>query len=183
MRTLLVIALMGLALAACRSETAVKDQTAALTLSAKHINQRVMQMRRFDTRDERMLLSACSGVLQDLGFSIDESSVPTGLLVASKDRDAIEEDQVAGQVFFAALIIAMGGQADPVWDRNQKIRVSVTVKPTLDNSATIARATFQRVVWNTKNQVSKAETINDAVIYQTFFDKLSQSVFLEANQI
>ncbi len=130
-----------------------------------------------------MILSACSGVLQDLGFTLEESSVATGLLVASKNRDAMEAEQVAGQIFVAALITAMGGTADPVWDRDQKIRISIITQPALDGAGVVVRVTFQRVVWNTKNQVSKVETIGDPGIYQQFFDKLSQSVFLEAHQI
>jgi len=129
-----------------------------------------------------MLLSASAAVLQDLGFTIDESSAKTGLIVASKDRSAIEAGQVAGQIFMAALITALGGHADPTWDRDQKIRISVVTRP-LTSGWTLVRVTFQRIVRNTKNQLTKAETINDPIIYQQFFDKLKQSVFLEAHQI
>lgn len=169
--------------ASCEPPNTVNQQEAALTLKAESLAQRQLEMRRFDTHDERMILAACSGVLQDLGFTLDESSVATGLLVASKNREAIEAGQVAGQLFMAALITAMGGYADPVWDRDQKIRISIVTKPALDRNGIVVRATFQRVVWNTKNQVSKVETISDPVIYQQFFDRLSQSVFLEAHQI
>ena len=170
-----------LLLAACQTAT-VEQQTAALTLSNENLAQRQAQSRRFDTGDERLILSAAAGVLQDLGFSIVESSAGTGLLVASKNRDAVEADQVAGQLVLAALITALGGRADPVWERDQKIRISLVTKP-LSAESVIVRVTFQRIVWNTKNQISRAETIDDPVIYQEFFDKLSQSLFLEAHDI
>jgi hypothetical protein len=45
------------------------------------------------------------------------------------------------------------------------------------------RVTFQRVVWDNHRNVSRIETINEPKIYQEFFDKLAQSLFLEAHQI
>lgn len=170
-------------LAGCQQTSGTQQQTAALTLAAESLGQRQMQTRRFDTTDERNILAACAGVLQDLGFTTEETNLKAGLIVASKDRDAVESGQVAGQVFFALLVAAMGGRADPVWDANQKIRISIVTRPTGDRSGIIVRATFQRVIWNTKNQVSRVETIDKPEIHQQFFEKLSQSVFLEAHQI
>lgn len=170
-------------LAACQQTNGVKDQTAALTLAPESLGQRQVQTRRFDTADERAILAATAGVLQDLGFTTEETKASAGLIIGSKDRDAVEAGQVAGQVFFTLLVAAMGGRADPVWDANQKIRLSVITKPATDRTGIIVRAMFQRVIWNTKNQVSRVETITTPEIYQQFFDRLSQSVFLEAHQI
>jgi hypothetical protein len=47
----------------------------------------------------------------------------------------------------------------------------------------LLRVTFQRVVWNQNKKVSKIEAINDLETYKGFFDKLSKSVFLEAQNI
>lgn len=180
MRHAFLIAL--LLLASCQNTNSVQQHTAALTLSPDSMAQRQAQMRRFDTANETLLLSASAGVLQDLGFTIEESAAKAGLIVASKDRDAVEAGQVASQIMLAAFIAALGGQADPVWERNQKIRISVVTKP-IGHDDVVVRVTFQRVIWNTKNQISRVESINDLKIYQEFFDKLSQSVFLEAHEI
>ena len=169
-------------LAACEA-TSVQQESAALSLSTSRLAKRQYQIRRFDTTDETALLAASTAVLQDLGFNIDETSPGMGLLVGSKDRSAVESGQVAGQILLAALVAAAGGRADPVWDRNQKIRVSVTTRLSEDRNAVVTRATFQRVVWNTKEQVSRLESLDDPSLYRTFFDRLSQSSFLTAHEI
>ena len=169
-----------LALTACKTTT-VEDQIAALTLSSDDLALRRANSRRFDTSDETMMQSACAAVFQDLGFTLEESSTETGLLVASKDRDAVEAQRVAAQIFLAAIIAASGGRADPVWEKNQEIRISIATRPM--NDSVVVRATVQRVIWNTKNQLSRIETIEDPQIYRQFFDKLSHAVFLEAHKI
>ncbi|CAK0754472.1 Lipoprotein [Azospirillaceae bacterium] len=149
----------------------------ALQLSNESLQTRQLQSRRFDTTDERKLLIASSNLLQDLGFSLDESETKLGLVVGSKDRDATEAGQVAGAIIMAVVL----GARMPV-DTKQKIRASVVTHPA-GKSETVVRVTFQRIVWNDHNQVSKIEGLTDVSMYQQFFDKLSQSVFLTANNI
>ncbi|MBL9096340.1 MAG: hypothetical protein JNK07_05380 [Alphaproteobacteria bacterium] len=172
----------ALLLTACAHDS-VAVSTAALTVSQENLAQRQAQSRRFDTKDFILVQQAAAGVLQDLGFTIKESSAQSGFIMADKDRDAMETGQVATQLFFAALISAMGGKADPRWDETQKIRVAIVSQPSADKAAMHVRVTFQRVVWDNHKAVSRIETINEAKIYQEFFDKLSQSLFLEAHQI
>lgn len=147
----------------------------ALAMSETTVETRALQTRRFDTLDETRMLSAVAGVMQDLGFNIDSTESELGLVVGSKDRDATEAGQVVGAVFMAALF----GVNTPI-DDEQKIRLSVVTRP-LDGRQMSVRATFQRVVWNNRGQVSKLERIEDNEVYQSFFEKLSQSVFLEAH--
>src|SRR5690606_1871056 len=153
-RSILIMAL-PLAIASCQT-TSVERQTAALTLSADNLGQRQIDSRRFDTEDEAEILAACAGVLQDLGFSIEEGSSESGFVVGSKDRDAVETGQVAGQMVLATLAAALGARVDPVWDRDQKIRIAIVTKPT-PRSPTLVRATFQRVGRNNKGQISRME--------------------------
>jgi len=151
----------------------------ALQLTHESLKQRQLETRRFDTDDEDKMLSASAGVLQDLGFNLDESESSLGLIVASKDRDATETGQVVGQILVAALF----GVVTPI-DKNQKIRVSLVTRHIGDQNRDIAvRVTFQRIVWNTQGQISKLETLDDPKMYQQFFAKLSKSVFLEAHDI
>lgn len=162
-------------MAAC--QTRIPD--AALQLTHESLEQRQLQTRRFDTTDQENLLSASAAVIQDLGFNLDESEAKVGLIVASKDRDATE----AGQVVGAILVAAIFGVSTPV-DTKQKIRVSLVVRPYGEDAKSSAvRVTFQRVVWNSENRISKMETLDDLKLYQEFFSKLSKSVFLEAHNI
>jgi hypothetical protein len=164
---------LSLCLTACQT-TIPKE---ALQLSAESFQTRQSQTRRFDTPDEKKLLTASAQVLQDLGFNIESSETDLGLIAASKERDATEAGQVVGSIVLAVIL----GVSVP-WDKNQKINASLVTKPVGAKEIAV-RVTFQRMVWNTHNQVSKIEAIDDVKMYQEFFDKLSQSVFLEANQI
>lgn len=165
----------ALSVAGC--QTTIPKQ--ALQLSQESLEQRTLQTRRFDTGNEDRLLAASAGVLQDLGFTLDESETKLGLIVASKDRDAVEAGQVAGAIAIALLF----GAAVP-WDKNQKIRVSLVTRPMgSDASQTVVRVTFQRLVWNTEGRISKLETLDDPEMYQGFFTNLSKAVFLEAHEL
>src|SRR5262249_39946460 len=129
-------------------------------------------------KDEEKLQRAGAQVLQDLGFQIDESETKLGVIVASKNRDARETGQIVGAVVVAILF----GVSMPT-DKTQKIRACLVTKTVNNGNDTIVRVTIQRIVWNTSNTISKNEAINDPKIYQEFFDKLGQSVFLTAQEI
>lgn len=220
----------------------------ALLLSPQSLADRQIQTRMYETANYQAMLSSAAGVLQDLGFTLDESEFGLGVLVASKQRDATS----AGQIFGSVLLAVLTGQSTQI-DKEQHIRVSMVMrevsppgrKQTVDVQAMLpqnarerirrgisqavsrelgaahppeaiamvadrvadkalktigddlqlladihgdagqstVRITFQRIIYNTAGQVTKAEQINEPVIYQQFFDALSQSVFLEAHEI
>lgn len=155
----------------------------ALRFNPVNLQHRQLQTRLFYT-DENTLLTASATVLQDLGFNIDESETDLGLIASSKSRDATSSGQIVASVLLAILT----GVAPPV-DKVQLIRVSLVTHPVVvdetDKSKcqTAVRVTFQRIVWNTQNQVTRREAIIEPEIYREFFDKLSQSLFLEAHEI
>jgi hypothetical protein len=60
------------------------QHAAALTPDAGAVARRQQQARRFDTVDEAMLLQAAIGVLQDLGYTIQESQQAFGIVVGSR---------------------------------------------------------------------------------------------------
>lgn len=149
----------------------------ALALQPEALSLRRLQTRRFDTGDEKEILRASLGVLQDLGFEVDESEARLGVLVASKDRDATDPLQITGRIVVGIL----GGEDMPI-DRNQKIRASLVTRVVSSREATV-RVTFQRTVWNDRGDISRAESLTEPQLYQEFFSKLSKSLFLEAHGI
>jgi hypothetical protein len=178
-----------------------------MELSPDSLKLRQLQTRRIEGIEENALLAASAGVLQDLGFNIDESETRLGVIVASKDRSALDlgdaaEDLLVDSLVEAALdamFSALFGDhfddgddedgEDIVYDVTQKIRISVVTRPALDSSgqrrqdAQVIRITIQRLVWDSEGELSHTESIEDPKVYQKFFDRLSKSIFLELQAI
>lgn len=166
------LSLLAVVLSGCASSI----PKSALAMSEVTLQQRQLQTRRFDTTDEKQILIASAGLMQDLGYTMEASQSEVGLLLGSKDREAVDGGQVAGKILMAALF----GANIPI-DKQQKIRASIITRPT--NTGVAVRVTFQRVVWNDLGQISRLQFLDDPKMYQEFFDKLSKSVFLEAQSI
>ena len=150
--------------------------TDALKLSPSSLSDRQLQTRIYEGVSEAEILSASVAILQDLGVKITEVEADLGLIVGEKMRDATEAGQVAG-----AILLAMLGASAPV-DQRQKIKFSLVTTPLPDGAGRgrwRVRLTIQRIVWNTHNQVSRIEPLNDAEIFAGFFDRLDKSLFLE----
>lgn len=151
----------------------------ALILQEQSMAWRQMQSRRFETNAEAEVLSACAALLQDLGFTISESETKIGLIAAYKERDATEAGQVISSIIFSALF----GSDVPI-DKVQKMKASIVMRPIGEKKQNIVvRVTFQRIVWNNRNEISKIERLNNPQQYQEFFSKLSKAMFLEAHEI
>ena len=175
MRKLLWAALAAVVLAGCQG--GIPDE--ALALQPDSLERRQLESRRFAGGKEADILAACSGVVQDMGFTIDESETKLGVMVASKNREASS----AGSRFAVALLV--GGNAANSMDKSQKIRICIVVKPVpgKEGHEWVVRSTFQRMVWNSYGQLNRLEGLSDPELHKQFFEKLSKSVFLEAQKI
>ena len=165
----------------------------AMELPPDSLQQRQLQTRTVEGIAEKALLAASAGVLQDLGFNIDESETRLGVIVASKKRSAIDTadiitsslETLAVEMVFALVFGDDEREGEIHFDVTQKIRISIVTRPALDSSgqprqdAQIIRVTIQRLVWDDEGDLTRAESIEDPKIYQKFFDRLSKSIFLE----
>jgi hypothetical protein len=163
----------------------VATSISALKNPEGNLQSRQIEMRQFDTRDEVKVLSATAAVLQDMGFTLNEVEKKLGLIVGSKERDATVPGQVAVAAFIDILGAAGGSSSNAMAtvDAVQTVMVSCVTRRNLEGNKVAVRATFQRVIFNRMNQVSRFETIKDPKVYEGFFEKLSKSIFLEADKI
>jgi hypothetical protein len=161
---------------AAKNEISASD---VLKLEAESMAQRQLQTRKYSTTAEDKIINACINVLQDSGFTVENTDAKLGTILASKQREAVESGQVAGALIIAVIF----GVAIPI-DKNQSMFASIVVSPAAsEKNASLVRITFSRLVWTDRGAVSKAERLEDPEVYQTFFTKLSKGLFLEAQSI
>lgn len=119
---------------------------------------------------EEQALAEATQVLQDLGFTVEESAPRIGVLAGSKDRDATEAGQVAAQVAFTVAAALLGVRHQPVWDTDQVIRATLTTRP-LGPRESAMRVSFERVVTNNQG-VSRMEELTASEYSSGFFSKV-----------
>ncbi|MBK1972486.1 hypothetical protein JG677_00155 [Campylobacter sp. TTU-622] len=158
----------------------VKDMMKIETSTAQ---ERQLQIKRFNTIDSDKILLSSIATLQDLGFNIDEINKDFGLVSASKIRDARETKTQVGIIFLTLLSPSAAIAASRQSDNTQEIKASVVIATNKKNKTTFVRLTAQRIVKNQEGAINEVETIKDKEIYQQFYEKLSKSVFLEANEL
>jgi len=169
----------GSFLVACQQSNILKE---ALTFSPDLLKNRQLQTRVFEAIDEKKLLTASAAVLQDLGYTIDETDVRSGVIVCSRDRDVTETAQVILSVALEILSILVGNPASVPYDKTQKVLASLVTTP-VDNQRTAVRITFQHMIWDSDGNIRRKEQLNAPEIYQEFFSKLAKSIFLVAHEI
>lgn len=140
---------------------------------------RTLQTREYVGVSEVDLLTASAGVIQDLGFIIDESETDLGLIVGSKKTDATI---TAGDIVLGIVGSMLGD--DLVFDDYQKIWVSIVIRPRSENDdkTHLVRVAFHRIVWNDRNVIRVRESLDEPEMYQEFFDLLSQSALPEGRR-
>ena len=146
-------------------------------LDSDYLARRQMETMRFEAKDEETILAASAGVLQDLGFTLDETETKLGLITAYKNREASSTGAKAAIILLAAM-----SDTQPVYDTEQKIYTTLVSTKSRESKGYNVRITFARVVTNNMHE-TRNEEITDQKTYREFFDKLSQSLFLTAHEI
>ena len=144
---------------------------------------RSIQVRRFDTLNEERMVGAAAQVMQDLGFTLTEANSEVGIISGFKNRDAEEVGQITAQVIITILAALAGSSHNPTWDKDQVIKTNIMIIP-IENSEQIdVRVSFAREITNNHGQLWRSEVILEPELYQEFFQKFSQSTFLEAHAL
>jgi hypothetical protein len=140
---------------------------------------RQVETRRFEAKNEEQILTAAAGVIQDLGYTIDESETDLGIITAIKDREAGSTAQKAMAIMIAA---SARKNTQPVYDVRQRVYLSLVSTKSKTNPGYNVRVKFGRVVWDNTGD-SRVQSLESENMYSEFFDKLSQSLFLVANDL
>ena len=152
----------------------------ALVVTPELLQRRQLETRTYTGIKEADMLAASANVLQDMGFNIEESETKLGVITANKERSATNAGEIIGKVILSLLV----RQAIP-WSKDQKIRVSLVVRPAPQAKAGdvyLVRVTFQRIVTRT-DKSTYVETLKEPEFYQKFFERLSKAVFIEGQTI
>ena len=160
-----------------------------LTPPEDMLAQRQLQTKQYEFADEERILSACTALLQDMGFQIDEGTSRLGVILGSKMRDA--NSLTPGQrtaVAAVALGLLAGGYTAPlalflVDKMNaQPVRIDVAIftrKIGPEGNRVAVRIIFRETEYK-NGRPALPQVVKDAVIYQDAFDRLSKALFLEA---
>ncbi|CRX39209.1 hypothetical protein [Estrella lausannensis] len=171
-KTLLILIATAFILTSC-----AKPPNDLMKPCAETFKIRTQQSHAFNVTSDKQLLQASVSVLQDMGYTIRESSYEYGVLTAVKEANAVSAGQVAGAIAVAILC----GTATPI-DKTQFITVTMVILDKSENGQATARTTFQRVIVRTDN-TQYAEMLTDANVYREFYEKLDKALFLEVNNL
>lgn len=167
----IAVAALAIALSGCQDPDWANK--AALQIGAPRPNAaqiRERQTERFPVTSEERLLGEATQVLQDLGFTIEESAPRYGVLAGSKNRDATETGQVVGQIALSLGLALLGVSHTPVWDTDQVIRATLTSQKLGARDAAL-RVSFERIVTDTQGN-SRVEELTAAEFSSGFFDRV-----------
>lgn len=176
-------ALSWLLLTAIMAGCATEVPETALRLPESTLEVRSIQTRTLAAPSEIDILTATIAVLQDMEFNIDRIEKPLGVITASKVSDADDKGEKTG-LFFLDMLCAMGGGSDcdasSTAKDDQNIILTMVVLPSQARDGEYkVRITIQRVIYDKMDRVKVLERIDTAETYQTIFDNLRKSLFIQ----
>jgi hypothetical protein len=162
-----------------------------LVLPPESAAERELQSRRFDSVEEKDLLLASVGVLQDLGFAMETKGSALGFVQGTKEREAKAPEQKLVLMVLLALAASQGhsGGNMPVDQirEDQTISVLLSVRPATAGDAKgrphshLVRVTFHSHLRQPLGPTAGA--LHDPDLYRSFFELLSRALFLEAHKL
>ncbi len=157
----------------------------ALRLPESTLELRSIQTRSFEAESEAAILAATVAAMQDMEYNIDAVEIDLGVVTASKTTDASSNSALVGYTMLEILCAAHGTYCDTSEKIPDKFRTTITmvVLPSLARQGEFtARITLHYVTINTLGNVIDRESIVKAETYQQVFERLSNAIFLQANE-
>jgi hypothetical protein len=118
-------------------------------------------------------------------FNVDRIEKPLGVITASKVSDADSTSEKTALVFLDILCAIGSGGCDygATASDEQHIILTMVVLPSLGRSDEYSvRVTIQRVIYDKQDRVKVREMLVDAATYQSIFDNLRQSLFIQVSE-
>jgi hypothetical protein len=164
----------------------IPDEAYRLPPSSQSV--REVQTRTFEVPAEANILQASVALMQDMEYNFDTIEYQLGVLNGSKtvDADSMLRNAglVAADVVLSILSIATGnvpgGSLYAGADDEIHLEVTMVVLPSLETEGQYtARITIRSELIDKTERVKRVVMIEDPVVYQEIFEKLSKSLFLE----
>ena len=166
--------------------TSIPEEAYQLPPSSQSV--RDAQTRTFEVPDEANILQVAVALMQDMEYNFDTIEYELGVLSGSKVVDADSLAQQTGAVVADIVLVTLsvftgtgmslggvyGGTDDEIG-----LRITLVVLPSLESEVQYtARVTIQSELIDKGGRVKKVHMIENPVIYQEIFEKLSKSLFL-----
>ena len=132
---------------------------------------RSFQTRTYDTTDSRLVMKAMINALQDVGYIVKTADADLGVLTAEKWTNIPHKKRVVKKARKDGTPLA----------NSQVFECTANVSP--HGQQCRVRMTFQRKVLDQSGGVMEAQVIDDATFYQTFFNSVGKSVFLQKENV
>jgi hypothetical protein len=157
----------------------------ALRLPESTLELRSIQSRSFEAESEAAILAATVAAMQDMEYNIDTVQIDLGVITASKTTDASSNSAMVGYTMLELLCAVRGTYCDTSEKIPDKFKTTITmvVLPSLARRGEFtARITLHYVTINTRGKVIEQESIVEAEIYQQVFERLTNAIFIQANE-
>ena len=164
--------------------TSIPEEAYQLPPSSQSV--RDAQTRTFEVPDEANILQVAVALMQDMEYNFDTIEYELGVLSGSKVVDADSLAQLTGAVVADIVLVTLSvftgmnlGGVYAGTDDEIGLRITLVVLPSLESEVQYtARITIQSELIDKGGRVKKVHMIENPVIYQEIFEKLSKSLFL-----
>lgn len=134
---------------------------------------REYQTRTFDTSDQKKVMKALLGALQDDGFNVSQANTDLGLLSAQKEVNVRDEG--------AAVLATLLAGNNATYQNNAIMEATANVSAF--GQQTRVRLNVVQKVMDNKGGVMDVEPVTDPKFYQDFFETVSKSLFIQHEKL